>query len=323
MRRARRRRAASALIVYNRKEGRALGEVTKFLVYNARKRQEGGDQAATYFERTECVAGVQDARFQQLMPDVLHWLGITPHRPLRVDVQHEIRRASSARHRDRRARADSRRAGPAGRQVEMEAKKAAGYFTPESAPSAEDLKRTSGRALEKYLSRAGGRRRRALMRRAVLLSARAVRERAHRMLAARDRRRIARIGAVDLGGSMPAAPTTSRRRSGDTIPLLTFRFTRAGGISRPAASIAGRRSCDSARWTNAARQARAAFDLAIVCVLLDAGAGPDWRYRDAAAARPSARSEGLAVASFDMFAAGAFSADRTTRCASMRSACAS
>ena len=65
------------VIVYNRKEGRALGEVTKFLVYNARKRQEGGDSAATYFERTECVAGVQDARFQQLMPDVIHWLGIT------------------------------------------------------------------------------------------------------------------------------------------------------------------------------------------------------------------------------------------------------
>jgi len=65
------------LIVYNRKEGRALGEVTKFLVYNARKRQPGGDQSATYFARTECVAGVQDARFQQLMPDALHWLGIT------------------------------------------------------------------------------------------------------------------------------------------------------------------------------------------------------------------------------------------------------
>ena len=31
------------VVVYNRKEGRALGEVTKFLVYNARKRQEGGD----------------------------------------------------------------------------------------------------------------------------------------------------------------------------------------------------------------------------------------------------------------------------------------
>jgi GTP cyclohydrolase II len=64
------------LVVYNRKEGRALGEVTKFLVYNARKRQVGGDRAETYFERTECVAGVQDMRFQELMPDVFHWLGI-------------------------------------------------------------------------------------------------------------------------------------------------------------------------------------------------------------------------------------------------------
>ncbi|MDE2275961.1 MAG: GTP cyclohydrolase II, partial [Burkholderiales bacterium] len=46
------------LIAYSRKEGRALGEVTKFLVYNARKRNEDGDAAAAYFERTECVAGV-------------------------------------------------------------------------------------------------------------------------------------------------------------------------------------------------------------------------------------------------------------------------
>jgi GTP cyclohydrolase II len=60
------------LVVYNRKEGRALGEVTKFLVYNARKRQKGGDRPAGYFKRTECVAGVRDMRFQELMPDVLH-----------------------------------------------------------------------------------------------------------------------------------------------------------------------------------------------------------------------------------------------------------
>src|SRR4030081_3785596 len=40
------------VIVYNRKEGRALGEVTKFLVYNARKRQEGGGGASSYFEPT-------------------------------------------------------------------------------------------------------------------------------------------------------------------------------------------------------------------------------------------------------------------------------
>ena len=53
---------------------------------------------------------------------------------------------------------------------------------------------------------------------------------------------------------------------------------------------------------------RAAFELAIVSVLLDAGAGPDWSYRDARGARLS-RSEGLAIASIDMFAAGAFSSD--------------
>jgi GTP cyclohydrolase II len=65
------------LIVYFRKEGRALGEVTKYLVYNARKRAEGGDTAANYFLRTENIAGVKDMRFQATMPDVLHWLGVT------------------------------------------------------------------------------------------------------------------------------------------------------------------------------------------------------------------------------------------------------
>ena len=69
-------RGGIGLVVYNRKEGRGLGEVTKFLVYNARKRQARGDRADSYFERTECVAGVQDVRFQELMPDVLHWLGV-------------------------------------------------------------------------------------------------------------------------------------------------------------------------------------------------------------------------------------------------------
>lgn len=64
------------IIVYFRKEGRALGEVTKYLVYNARKRQEGGDKAEEYFNCTSNVAGVEDARFQSMMPDVLLWLGV-------------------------------------------------------------------------------------------------------------------------------------------------------------------------------------------------------------------------------------------------------
>jgi GTP cyclohydrolase II len=135
------------LIVYNRKEGRALGEVTKFLVYNARKRQEGGDQAATYFERTECVAGVQDARFQQLMPDVLHWLGITRlHRLVSMSNMKFDAIAGSGIQVDERVPIPADRVPPDA-AVELEAKKAAGYYT-EEVPSAADLAKVVGRDLE-------------------------------------------------------------------------------------------------------------------------------------------------------------------------------
>jgi GTP cyclohydrolase II len=127
----------AGLIVYNRKEGRALGEVTKFLVYNARKRQPGGDKAATYFARTECVAGVQDARVQQLMPDALLWLGVT-----RIDrlvsmsnMKYEALIASGIEIGERVPLPDD--LIPKDAQVEMDAKKAAGYFTLEGIP--EDL----------------------------------------------------------------------------------------------------------------------------------------------------------------------------------------
>jgi GTP cyclohydrolase II len=134
------------IIVYNRKEGRALGEVTKFLVYNARKRQIGGDRAETYFERTECVAGVQDMRFQQLMPDVLHWLGVS-----RIDrfvsmsdlkfaplVESGITVAKRVEIPEALIPADAR--------VEMDAKKAAGYFTAKP-PSESELLKPKGRRL--------------------------------------------------------------------------------------------------------------------------------------------------------------------------------
>ena len=140
----------AGLIVYNRKEGRALGEVTKFLVYNARKRQPGGDQAATYFERTECVAGVQDARFQQLMPDVLHWLGVT-----RIDrfismsnMKHDALASSGIEIVERVPIPDE--LIPPDASVEMEAKKAAGYFAPEGAASAEELTRVVGRDIGEF-----------------------------------------------------------------------------------------------------------------------------------------------------------------------------
>ena len=55
--------------------------------------------------------------------------------------------------------------------------------------------------------------------------------------------------------------------------------------------------------------ARRRMDLAIVSVLLDAGAGPDWKYREPDTNENYTRSEGLGVASFHMFANGAFSRD--------------
>lgn len=136
------------LIVYNRKEGRALGEVTKFLVYNARKRQAGGDRADTYFERTECVAGVQDARFQQLMPDVLHWLGVTRiHRFVSMSNMKYEALVSQGIEVVERVPIPPERI-PADAAVEIEAKKAAGYFTP-LPPTEEELRRTLGRPLER------------------------------------------------------------------------------------------------------------------------------------------------------------------------------
>jgi len=135
------------VVVYNRKEGRALGEVTKFLVYNARKRQPGGDRADAYFERTECVAGVQDMRFQELMPDVLHWLGIT-----RIDrlvsmsnLKYTPIVASGIEVVERVPIPDW--LIPADASVEMDAKKAAGYFTA-TVPDAAELHVAKGRGLD-------------------------------------------------------------------------------------------------------------------------------------------------------------------------------
>jgi len=61
-------------------------------------------------------------------------------------------------------------------------------------------------------------------------------------------------------------------------------------------------------------QARTAVDLATVSVLLDAGAGDAWRYREPGTGHVYQRSEGLAVASLDMFRAGGFSADSDRPC---------
>lgn len=140
-------RGGVGLVVYYRKEGRALGEVTKFMVYNARKRQDGGDSASTYFERTECVAGVQDARFQELMPDVLHYFGIRKIHNLHSmsNMKYDAIANSGVDVVNRLSLPEE--LVPADAQVEIEAKKAAGYFT-EDDVSTTELDDVIGRSLD-------------------------------------------------------------------------------------------------------------------------------------------------------------------------------
>ncbi|WP_428262747.1 GTP cyclohydrolase II [Haliangium sp.] len=135
----------AGVIVYFRKEGRALGEVTKFLVYNARKRQEGGDRAEQYFARTECVAGVQDVRFQELMPDVLHWLGITKIDRLvsMSNVKHTAIVNSGIEVVERVRIPDE--LVPPDAQVEIDAKVASGYYTDGTVPEPGELAVAKGR----------------------------------------------------------------------------------------------------------------------------------------------------------------------------------
>lgn len=81
-----------------------------------------------------------------------------------------------------------------------------------------------------------------------------------------------------------------------------WRHFSAGGVDRWSA-LASRADAD------ALERARIAVDLATVSVLLDAGAGNAWRYHDRKTGLTFTRSEGLAVASLDTFAAGLFSSD--------------
>jgi hypothetical protein len=140
-----------------------------------------------------------------------------------------------------------------------------------------------------------------------LLSAKAVRERAHRMLAIglEDRLPNFRIrldrmdGAIDL-----VLETTRKAYPSFDIPFHSrWRHFVANGKNRWA-DIA-----DRTKWPDRAARARAEFDLAIVSVFLDAGAGPSWHYHDPLTGAAIGRSEGLGLASLAMFTGGAFSAD--------------
>lgn len=138
-----------------------------------------------------------------------------------------------------------------------------------------------------------------------LLSAAAVRERSNQLF---ERALQGRLGhfAVDLD-RLPACADEVVKTIRSAYPDLDipfharWRHFAAGGFERWGSLM------QAAPFADAAAMARAAFDLAIVSVLLDAGAGPLWRFEEGRTGETFARSEGLAVASFDMFIGGAFS----------------
>ncbi len=102
------------------------------------------------------------------------------------------------------------------------------------------------------------------------------------------------------------ARVTRERYPSLKIPFHSrWRHFEAGGVDR-------RAQLDKLLGdVHAPARARAYIDLAVVSVLLDAGAGPLWKYTESASGQSFTRSEGLGVASFHAFTAGLFSSDRS------------
>jgi hypothetical protein len=139
-----------------------------------------------------------------------------------------------------------------------------------------------------------------------LLTSAAVRQRCGLVLAAAERgeARHFRLVPDRLEAAAELVAAVTRRRYPDlAVPYHSrWRHFAAGGVDR-AALVAPDAAPEE--------RARAMLDLAVVSVLLDAGAGPRWRYREAATGLELSRSEGLAVASLRAMQQGLFSADKS------------
>jgi len=138
------------------------------------------------------------------------------------------------------------------------------------------------------------------------LNAQAVRERADEMLeiGLEDGLDHFGVAADQLGASADVVAAVIR----DRYPTLTVPFHARWRQFVVSGRDLWQETAAKTSWPDQAARARSEFDLAIVSVLLDAGAGPLWRYRDATTATTVGRSEGLALASLRMFEAAAFSA---------------
>jgi hypothetical protein len=130
-----------------------------------------------------------------------------------------------------------------------------------------------------------------------LLSAAAVRERAHRMLALGDKLPNFRVDLQKLDETAKLVIDTTKA----AYPTLDVPFHSRWRHF----DIDGFDYWDeidkAMAWPSAAERSRTAFDLVIVSVLLDAGAGPSWKFLYPVSGETVSRSEGLALASLVMF----------------------
>ena len=139
---------------------------------------------------------------------------------------------------------------------------------------------------------------------AAMLDAQAVRERCHELLAVCERGALQHF-VLDADRLADAADYVAgevrRNYPSLDIPFHSrWRHFEAGGADRITPLLEG---------IDGPERARIRFDLAITSVLLDAGAGAAWRWREPGTGLELARSEGLGVASLRLFASGALSSD--------------
>jgi len=272
-------RGGVGVVIYFRKEGRALGEVIKFRVYNARQRQEGGDRPDMYFKQTESIAGIRDARVQELMPDVILWLGID-----RID---KLLSMSSDKY-DAIVGAGitvMQRVPlpedyvPEGAMVEITAKIASGYASNSSGTD----EAVAG-----------------------LMTTDAVRKVTRRIfeLAKKDETKYFKLNLSKLEETADFVADVIKKNYPDlNIPYHSrWRHFEKLRPSTVVPDLAKSWPCDEKE------RVRRLIDLATISVLLDAGTGPAWKYTDSEG-NVYTRSEGLALASLDMFKSGLFSSD--------------
>ena len=139
-----------------------------------------------------------------------------------------------------------------------------------------------------------------------LMSTRAIRERCGNIARAVEAGQSNHF-RIDRAKLQPAARTvadvTRRRYRSLDIPYHSrWRHFAAGRVDRKGEFDRRMKSASDEE------RLRARLDLAVISVLLDAGAGAAWRYREPGTIDDYRRSEGLGVATFCAFLAGAFSA---------------